>query len=132
MLSSHLLVLLGVSVRQVLHRVEDVRSHRYQMLRGFFHGQDASLHDEGDAFRERLHTVILPASAHAVGRPMSDYKLDELGVSVNAVRRQGVRGEDPAQDMILHIDDALVLYGEPDALTQAEHRLMHGWRGMAP
>jgi len=131
MLSSHLLVLLGVSVRQILHKVEDVRSHRYQMLRGFFHGQDADLRDEGDAFRERLHTVILPASAHAVGRPMGDYKLDELDVMVNAVRRHGVRGEEPAQDMILHIDDALVLYGQPDALTQAEHRLIHGWRGMA-
>jgi len=131
MLSSHLLVLLGVSVRQILHRVADVRSHRYQMLRGFFHGQDAGLRDESDAYRERLHTVILPASAHAVGRKLGDYKLDELGVTVNALRRHGVRGEEPSGDMVLQVDDTLILFGEPDVLVQAEQRLLNGWRGMA-
>jgi CPA2 family monovalent cation:H+ antiporter-2 len=131
MLSSHLLVLLGVSVRQVLRRIEEVRSDRYQMLRGFFHGQDAGLHEAGDVpYRERLHTVILPASAHGIGRSLREYKLEELGVVVNAVRRHGVRGEEPAADMILQIDDALVLYGSPETLTQAEQRLLNGWRGM--
>jgi len=131
MLSSHLLVLLGVSVRQVLRRIEDVRDDRYQMLRGFFHGQEANLHEQGEAaYRHRLQTVILPATAHGIGRKLKEYKLDELGVTVKAVRRRGVRGEEPAADMVLKVNDTLILYGSSEALAQAEQRLLHGWRGM--
>ena len=130
MLASHLLVLLGVSVRHVLHRIEDVRSHRYQMLRGFFHGQDADLHQERDAYRERLHTFILSPDSHAVGHTLRDYRLQEVGVTVNAVRRYGVRGEEPDPDMQLQSGDTLILYGGPEALSVAEQRLANGWRGI--
>lgn len=130
MLASHLLVLLGVSVRQVLHRIADVRGHRYQMLRGFFHGQDSDLHQDGEAFRERLHTFILSPDSHAVGRTLRDYRLQEIGVSVNAVRRRGVRGEEPDPDMLLESGDTLILFGGPEALAQAEQRLANGWRGL--
>jgi len=130
MLSSHLLVLLGVSVRHVLHRIEDVRSHRYQMLRGFFHGQDAELHQDREVYRERLHTFILSPGSHSVGHTLRDYQLHEVGATVNAVRRHGVRGEEPDPDMQLQSGDTLILYGTPDALSQAEQRLAHGWRGL--
>jgi len=126
MLASHLLVLLGVSVRQVLHRIEDVRSHRYQMLRGFFHGQDAELHQQRDAYRERLHTFILSADSHAVGHTLRDYRLQDIGVTVNAVRRHGVRGEAPDPDMQLQSGDTLILFGGAEALAQAEQRLANG------
>jgi CPA2 family monovalent cation:H+ antiporter-2 len=130
MLSSHLLVLLGVSVRQVLYRIEDVRSHRYQMLRGFFHGQEDELRQEGDAYRERLHTFVLSPDAHAVGHTLRQYRLDDVGVTVTAVRRHGVRGEEPDPDMQLQSGDTLILSGTLEALQQAEQRLASGWGGI--
>jgi len=126
MLSSHLLVLLGVSVRRVLHMVEDVRSHRYQLLRGFFHGQDAEIRENPDAYPERLHTYVVTERAHAEGKTLRDFKLDELGVVINAVRRHGVRGEEPEPDMILQQGDTLILYGRSAALAQADQRLTNG------
>jgi CPA2 family monovalent cation:H+ antiporter-2 len=131
MLSSHLLLLLGVSVRQVLHTIENVRNHRYQMLRGFFHGQDDELRQESEAYRERLHTFILSPDSHAVGHTLRDYRLEDVGATVTAVRRHGVRGEAPDPDMQLQSGDTLILSGVPEALWQAEQRLASGWRGMA-
>jgi CPA2 family monovalent cation:H+ antiporter-2 len=130
MLSSHLLILLGVSIRHVLHKIEDVRGQRYQMLRGFFHGQDSNVHKKDLTHRERLHTFILSPDSHAVGHTLDEYRLQEIGVTVNALRRHGVRGEEPDADLMLQSGDTLILYGAPESLLQAEQRLANGWRGM--
>lgn len=126
MLATHLLMLLGVSVSNILRQVQVVRADRYQILRGFFHGQDADLHEEQEGFRERLHTVSLPEHAYAVGKPMSSCQLQEFGVIVTAVRRNGIRGQDPDNEMLLREGDALVLYGTPEDLSRAEKCLLSG------
>ncbi len=130
MMSSHVLMLLGVSFRKVLHLVEDVRNHRYQILRGFFHGRDAEIRDNPDAYAERLQTYIISENSHAVGRTLRDYHLEELGVRVNAVRRHGVRGEAPDPDMQLKTGDTLILYGRSESLVQAERMLASGGKGV--
>ena len=40
MLASHTLVLMGVPMRRVVRRVEEMRDERYSLLRGYFHGAD--------------------------------------------------------------------------------------------
>jgi CPA2 family monovalent cation:H+ antiporter-2 len=48
MLASHALVVMGVPLRRVVHRVQAARDERYASLRGFFHGaSDADDRDEG-------------------------------------------------------------------------------------
>jgi len=42
------------------------------------------------------------------------------------VRRRGVRGAQPTEDMLLQAGDVLVLLGLPEALLQAEERLHRG------
>jgi CPA2 family monovalent cation:H+ antiporter-2 len=43
---------------------------------------------------------------------------------VTAVRRRGIRGDDPSSDLVLESGDVVVLRGTPDALERAEARLL--------
>ena len=127
MMGSHLLLLMGVPVSRIVRHVRDVRTDRYRMLRGFFHGED--IYDEGkekQAYQERLHSVTLPPGANAVGKLIADLHLEESGVSVSAVRRGGIRGPEPAPETKLSTGDVLVLFGVPEALEQAEKILLEG------
>jgi CPA2 family monovalent cation:H+ antiporter-2 len=125
MMGSHLLLLMGVPVSRIVRHVRNVRTDRYRMLRGFFHGVDI---DEGkeSAYQERLHSITLPSGADAVGKLISELHLEEAEVSVSAVRRGGIRGPEPAPETRLAAGDVLVLYGAPEALEQAEKILLEG------
>lgn len=125
MMGSHLLLLMGVPVSRIVRHVRNVRTDRYRMLRGFFHGEDI---DEGkeNAYQDRLHSVTLPDAANAVGKLISELHLEQAGVSVNAVRRGGIRGPEPASETRLSAGDVLVLFGAPEALEQAEQILLEG------
>lgn len=125
MIGSHVLLLLGVPVSQVVKRVRDVRRDRYRMLRGFFHGEDIK-EETGAAFQERLHSLALPPNASAVGKQLADLHLEDLGVIVTAVRRGGIRGPRPQPETKLESGDVLVLYGTPEALHGAENLLLRG------
>ncbi len=126
MMGSHLLLLMGVPVSRIVRHVRDVRTDRYRMLRGFFHGEDINEGKENQAYQERLHSIILPPGANAVGKPIAELRLEAAGVSVSAVRRGGIRGPEPAPETRLAAGDVLVLYGAPEALEQAEKLLLEG------
>jgi len=126
MLVSHLLLLLNVPVSRIVRNVQEVRSSRYQMLRGFFHGQETESLDQATSFRERLQSVELPEAAYAVGCALGELKLRESGVIVTAVRRGGIKGHQPEPDMVLQAEDILVLYGTPEDLSHAETKLLQG------
>ncbi|MGA7966397.1 MAG: TrkA C-terminal domain-containing protein, partial [Gammaproteobacteria bacterium] len=59
-------------------------------------------------------------------RSLGDLRLDELGVDVTALRRAGIVGRDPGPETVLQPTDTLVLYGTPEAIKQAEDRLLEG------
>jgi len=125
MLASHALALVGVPLNRVVRRIRDIRSQRYALMRGFFHGgSDAG--DGPDATQQRLHSVTLPAGAHAIGRTIGSLGLDALGVGVSAVRRRGIRGLSPGTETQMMEGDVLVLIGVPAALERAEGRLLKG------
>jgi len=52
--------------------------------------------------------------------------LDALNVEVNGLRRHGVHGAQPSEEMLLQAGDVLVLFGAPGALQQAENWLHTG------
>jgi CPA2 family monovalent cation:H+ antiporter-2 len=100
-----------------------VRDERYASLRGFFHG----LSDEDDSdgrHHIRLHSVILPPSAAAIGECLGDLGLALIGVEVTAVRRRNIRGDQPTPELVLAAHDIVVLRGAPEALSLAEQRLL--------
>ncbi|HEV2333306.1 MAG TPA: cation:proton antiporter [Gammaproteobacteria bacterium] len=126
MLASHLLHVLHVPMTRILRKIQEVRSHRYSLLRSVFRGQDALPLDDSHAFREQLHTLTLSEGAHAVNRSLAEIDLRTLGVVVTALRREGVVGRQPPAVTVLKEGDVMVLWGTPEKLQDAEERLLRG------
>ena len=124
MLASHALALVGVPMRRVIRTVQDQRDARYNLLRGYFHGQDDDTVDELD--HERLQTVTLPIAAKTLGRALEGLALHAIGVRVMSLRRKD--GQPVTLDEItaLQEGDTLVLNGKPEALALAENKLIRG------
>lgn len=121
MLASHALVMLGVPLRRVIHRVQSAREERYASLRGYFHGAS----DQEDAERIRLHSVTLPQNAAAIGKSLHALQLTELGAEVTTVRREKTR-LDVASAIELQEGDTVVLRGTTEKMAKAEARLLKG------
>jgi CPA2 family monovalent cation:H+ antiporter-2 len=126
MLASHALLLLGVPVRRVLTQIRGVRDQRYRLLRGFFHGATDDAADLDDANQPRLHTVSVEDGANAVGRTLGELAIAALGAEVTAIRRRGIRADDPAPETRIEAGDVVILLGRPDAIEAAESRLLQG------
>lgn len=122
MLASHALLMLGVPLRRVIHRVQAARGERYASLRGYFHGlSDAS--DDAEHLQVRLHSVVLADGAKSVGKPLAALNLAEAGAEVTAIRRGKVR-IDVAPATVLQAGDIVVLRGATDGIARAEARLL--------
>jgi CPA2 family monovalent cation:H+ antiporter-2 len=126
MLVSHALLALEVPMSRVIHTIGEIRRQRYRMLRTVFRRGDAELIDESHALREELHTVVVPPGAWSVGRSLREVRERGAEVSFTAVRREGIVGRDPDQDMMLREGDVVVLFGTPEANEHAEAVLLAG------
>jgi CPA2 family monovalent cation:H+ antiporter-2 len=128
MLASHALVLLGIPLRRVVHRIREVREGRYSLMRGFFHGESDEAEDFDEAQEPRLHSVTLSPGALAVGRSLGEIALESIGVEVTALRRQDTRMIAPDPQTALKEGDVIVLRGTAERLAAAEMRLLRGQR----
>jgi monovalent cation:H+ antiporter-2, CPA2 family len=126
MLATQTMLLMGIPLNRVLSRLRTVRGERYQLMRGFFPGatdlEDAAL----DAQQPRLQSILVDAGAAAVGKTLAALELDETGVKLSGLRRQGKRDMSPAADTRIQAADVLILAGTPEALARAEMRIMQG------
>jgi CPA2 family monovalent cation:H+ antiporter-2 len=126
MLLSHLLLLLKLPVSRVIRTINDIRSNRYGMLRQYFRAAGAEPLDDSHAFREELHSVILPPHAWAVGRSIAELNDRGSKAAVSAVRRDGIVGREPGPDTIFKVGDVVVVCGTPEAVEHAETLLLMG------
>lgn len=126
MMGSHLLLMLEVREENVLQNMRQVWAERYQLLRRFFHAERPVFMDASEVIEDRLHTVVLPDEAHAVGKSFADLDLAQAEVAVDALCRGDIRGENPGPEVVLQAQDGVVLYGKPDALSRAEKILLQG------
>ena len=122
MLASHALVMLGVPLRRVVHRVQAARDERYASLRGYFHGAGDAL-DDAEHLHVRLHSVTLGEGANAIGKSLMMLKLSDFGAEVTTVRR-GKNRIEVMPDLILQANDIVVLRGATEAVARAEERLL--------
>ena len=126
MLLSHLLLVLKLPVPRVIRTVNDIRSHRYGMLRQYFRAAGAEHLDDSHAFREELHSIVLPPHAWAVGKSLAELTARGSNAQVSAVRREGIVGREPAADTIFKVGDVVVVCGTPEAVEHAETLLLMG------
>ncbi|MEC5216157.1 CPA2 family monovalent cation:H+ antiporter-2 [Actimicrobium sp. GrIS 1.19] len=122
MLASHALVMLGVPLRRVVHRVQSARDERYASLRGYFHGA-SDVEADAEQAHVRLHSVPLTDSAAAVGRTLGALNLAELGAEITALRRAKSRVDATPQTVLL-AGDIVVLRGTSESVGRAEKRLL--------
>jgi len=122
MLATHSLLLLGVPLNRVLKRIRAIREERYSLFRGFFHGaSDAA--DAAENLQPRLHSLLLPGRARAVGRSLRELGVAGL-VEVTGVRRKGARSQAPGPEFVFEEGDVVVLLGRPENLALAEQKLL--------
>ena len=126
MMAWHALVLLGVPVNRVMKRIRVLRNERYALLRGFFPGASDAADLTTDAQDPRLHSLMLPADAYAIGQSIADLSLEQFHVTITAVRRRGIRGLNPGPETRLELGDVVVLLGRQEELLAAEMRLLKG------
>ncbi len=124
MLASHALALVGVPMRKVLRLVQNQREARYNLLRGYFHGEDDNTADDLD--NERLTTFTVHANSHALGRTLEHLDLEALGARVLSLRSTGAKQGPCTPQTVLHEGDTLVLSGTSVALASAEDALTKG------
>ncbi len=122
-LAHHLLRRLDYAEADLEPLLESVRQDSYRELRRTFHGRDE---DTAKSSGTRLQTLVLPAKAYAVTRRLADLGLGDFGVVVVAIRRSGIRGDEPLAETRLMAGDALVLEGTQQALEVAMTRLLAG------
>ncbi len=119
MLASHALIMMGVPLRRVVHRVQAAREKRYASLRGYFHGAS----DAGDdAELERLHSVTVGDSARCIGVALSSIDMAGCGAQVASIRRGRSRLA-VTPELELSSGDVVVLRGSADAVAKAENLL---------
>jgi len=126
MLASHTLMLLGVPLNRVVKRIRLFREERYKLFRGFFHGISDAEQEVLDKHQPRLHSVLLSASAYAVGKRPIDIGLEGYNVEIKSIRRPNSNGLEPTLDTAFAEGDVVVLLGTPEYLDSAEKMLLTG------
>ncbi|MCW5296980.1 cation:proton antiporter [Herbaspirillum lusitanum] len=122
MLASHALVMLGVPLRRVVHRVQSARDERYTSLRGYFHGA-SDVPEDNDNLNVRLQSVALNEGASAIGKTLYQVALEQFDTEVTMLRRGKLRvGFTP--DTVLQTGDIVVLRGTGENILRAEKRLL--------
>ena len=126
MLATQTMLLMGIPLNRVLSRLRTVRGERYQLMRGFFPGATDAEDSALDAQQPRLQSIMVDAGAAAVGKTIEALSLNDINVTLTALRRHGKRDVSPAADTLLEVSDVLILAGTPEALARAEMRVMQG------
>lgn len=121
-IAGHLLRRLDHAEADIQPLLDSMRRDRYRELRTTFVGGS----DTQRVGLERLETFMIADQAHAAGNRLGNLDLAATGVHVVALRRRGIRGDEPLHDARLMPGDALVLEGTIEQLDQAHRRLMSG------
>lgn len=125
MLASHALIMLGVEEQRVQAGVNEVRHSRYKLLRGFYHGAQTNLLGSQGQPKVLMHAVNLVADAHACGRSLNTLALEQLGVEIQGLQRDGSELEVDA-DTTLRAGDTVRVSGPLAAIEACEARLLGG------
>jgi len=126
MLSYSLLTHIDVPPDRATHAIQSVRAHHYDLLREVYPSSGInSLNDEPGIPRQ-LKPIVIPEGAYAIGRTLKELKLERIGVRVIAAGQSQQPHKKPSPTFKVQVDDALVLYGTPEAIQAAEEKLLNG------
>jgi CPA2 family monovalent cation:H+ antiporter-2 len=124
-MASHLLIHLDVPLNEITRDIARARKDRYQFLRGYYPGEEAS-HEASHKMNEHMHTLVLHPGSRAIGMKIGDINLDHRNIVFTALRRGGIRGKQPTPDLLLKENDIIVMHARPEDLEFIKVELMTG------
>jgi CPA2 family monovalent cation:H+ antiporter-2 len=122
-LARHLLRRLDCAEADIQPLLDSIRRDGYRALRSTFVADSDTLRASE---QPALRTVCLDERADAVGKRLGELGLAAIGAQVVAIRRSGIRGDEPLDDTLLQPQDAVVVEGTNEQLDRARHLLLHG------
>lgn len=108
-------------IEQVVGRI---RIEGYKQLKSFFHGVPQKATSKSETF---LHSIVLLETDKAVGKRIADLNLESMGITLKALKRGEIRGDQPSPEMVLQADDTLIIEGKADRFKEIEKKI-HGER----
>lgn len=108
-------------IEQVVGRI---RTEGYKQLKSFFHGTPQKATSKSETF---LHSIVLLETDKAVGKRIAELNLESMGITLKALKRGDIRGDQPSSEMILQADDTLIIEGKADRFKEVAKKI-HGER----
>ena len=121
MLAPQMLSHLGVPIERAMEQVRALRAERYVSMRTFYRGESDRLLRQSE---EKLALLVEP-QAWGVGHTLGELNIGKHGV-IEALRRRGMRVEQPDESTVVQALDVLILIGSRDNLTAIERRVLTG------
>jgi len=126
MLASHLMLMIGEPPSQVLKQTRNIRKNRYKTLENFYPGEDDNPLEQHQVMKGIIHSILVESGKHAVGKTLKELNLLQFNVSIEAIKRGHVRGENPSDDTVVRENDHIVLSGLAEDIEQAEKYILTG------
>ncbi|OQX11460.1 MAG: potassium transporter Kef [Thiothrix lacustris] len=111
MITQRIVEQLGFSPDEVFQMTEKTRRDSYRALHSYYHGERDKTLQVGQKTEAFLHTFRLQEGDYATGKRIAALELERFSVSIKALRRGDIRGEEPSADISLQVGDVLVLEG---------------------
>lgn len=129
MITQRIVEQLGFSPDEVFQMTEKIRRDSYRALQSYYHGGRDTVPQMGKQTEVFLHTLRLQDDDYATGKRIAALGLERFAVSIKALRRGDIRGEEPSADILLQADDVLVLEaGKAECFRDVEVVLRTGGR----
>jgi CPA2 family monovalent cation:H+ antiporter-2 len=125
MLVSQVLMLLNVPVTRVVRTIGEIRRARYATLRDVVPSDTGGTGDDPQ-HTDGLATIVIPPRAWAVSRTLAEVRQRGAEVVFTALRRHGITGREPEENVVLQAGDVLVVYGSAESIEHAEALLLTG------
>ncbi len=125
MMSLHLLVNLGMDLKQAIDWSENLRRDRYTLLKGYFLGEAEEFTDDTEQVFQQRAIMIEPGYA-AQDNTLHALHPSAYNVKVIALRKNGILAPHPAPHARVQAGDVLVTTGHPDNLDRFTSFLIEG------
>lgn len=124
MVAQRVLEKLELPNEEIEEVVMRIRVEGYKQLKSFFHGVPQKATSKSETF---LHSIVILETDKAVGKRIADLKLETMDITLKALKRGDIRGDEPSPEMILQAEDTLILEGKADRFKEVAKKI-HGER----
>lgn len=126
MLVSHVLTLLGVPAEEIKTRIRQVRTERYQLLQGYYHGSSSRKIDAEGQPNTLLHPIFLSPGCAACQHTIAELNLARFDAQIRTIRRDNQTLQSPPADTQLQPNDTLIVQMPSNQLEFVEAALLSG------